>query len=240
MHLLIATVQQWDIDVAVVCEPNIKICRKNWSFDTGRTVAIKTFGNRVHSIRTGGGEGYVWLETSECLVIGAYFSPNGDIQDLDALLYDIGKTARDAKRPTILAGDLNAKSPLWGSRDVNARGTSVAEWMLSSGMEIANVGDSPTFERRGSSSVIDVTLTSQNISGRLTGWKVHTDIENLSDHHYITFSLSASDRQKKDQEDHRKNQQLKKSWKIDDDALEAVEAEMSRAHFGESTDDPGK
>ena len=176
----------------------------------------------------------------ECTVIGTYFSPNGDTKDLETLLHDIGKTARDSKEPVILAGDLNAKSPLWGSRVVNERGTVLAEWVVGSGMIVANEGNSPTFERGGSSSVIDITLASEVIIDRLTEWKVHLDIENLSDHHYITFSLATSDKTRRDQEEHQKSDRLRKSWRVDKEALEAVEAEMKMADFDGSTDDPGK
>ena len=240
MDLLIATAQQWDIDVAIICEPNIRYCRDKWPLDNDQTVAIRPFGGRIHPSRVGKGNGYVWLETSECLTIGAYFSPNREIEHLRSLLHDIKITIRGTRKPVILAGDLNAKSPMWGSRIENDRGTMVAEWLVGSGLSVANEGDMPTFERNGSSSVIDITLVTQSIAGRLSGWEVQTDIENLSDHHYITFSLEPPERARKDQADHREREQGRRSWKIDDAALEAVEAEMTKTCFDESLDDPKK
>jgi hypothetical protein len=240
MDLLVATAQQWDIDVVVICEPNIRYCKNKWSLDKDQTVAIRVLGNQVHPTRTGRGNGYVWFESSQCLVIGAYFSPNRELEHLKTLLYDIGETTRRIRKPTILAGDLNSKSPLWGSRVENGRGALVAEWLVGSGMQVVNNGDSPTFQRGASSSVIDITLVSQNTVDRLTGWRVHTEIENLSDHHYITYSLEPSEKAKEDWACRNNNGPGRKSWKIDDEALDAVEAEMSLTCFEESEGDPGK
>jgi Reverse transcriptase (RNA-dependent DNA polymerase)/Endonuclease-reverse transcriptase len=178
------------------------------------------------------------METNECMIIGVYFSPNRGIVHLKSLMHDIGMVARSTRKPVIVAGDLNAKSPLWGSRAENERGTLVAEWLLGSGMSIANKGDTPTFEKGGRSSVIDITLTSPSIADRMTGWVVRTDIENLSDHHYITFNLESSARKIADHRE--KNDRGKKSWKIDEDALKAVAAEMKSTCFEESINDPAR
>jgi hypothetical protein len=106
-----------------------------------------------------------------------------------------------------MAGDFNAKSPLWGSRVENERGT-------------------------------DITLTSPGIGDRLTGWKVLTEIENLRDHHYITFGLAASHRAAPVAAHQQGGGRIR--WKVDEEALKAVEAEMAVARFDGAIDDPAK
>lgn len=56
-------------------------------------------------------------------------------------------------------------------------------------MQACNVGQSPTFERGSSRSHIDVTFSSSNLRNKINNWRI-LDIESLSLHRYISFSLS--------------------------------------------------
>ncbi|KAG8290744.1 hypothetical protein J6590_076433 [Homalodisca vitripennis] len=61
------------------------------------------------------------------------------------------------------------------------------DWIAEHNLVIHNVG-SPTFRRNDSMSYIDLTLTTEDIAGKVVKWKVLEE-ENLSDHAYISFEL---------------------------------------------------
>jgi len=90
----------------------------------------------------------------------------------------------------IVAGDFNAHSVAGGDRSNDFRGKDLYTLADFLGLTIANVGREPTFFMGERESIVDVTLVSEATSGRLRQWRVQTDVENLSDHHYITFSYS--------------------------------------------------
>lgn len=61
------------------------------------------------------------------------------------------------KEEFIIAGDMNGKSPHWGSPISDARGECITDWFA--GMDIVeiNTGVIPTFQRGDSYSFIDIT-----------------------------------------------------------------------------------
>ena len=84
--------------------------------------------------------------------------------------------------------DSNAHSSLWGSHDVNKRGEELEEFIFEKGLFVHNIGNSPTWEARGLSSIIDITI-SLNIGDDINSWQV---IETaLSDHNMISFVLDS-------------------------------------------------
>lgn len=62
---------------------------------------------------------------------------------------------------------------------------------------VVNVGDKPTFSRGNAESIIDLTLVSQQVARRISGWKVLAK-ESLSDHSYIIFHLEGNVAQRVD------------------------------------------
>lgn len=93
-----------------------------------------------------------------------------------------------ARKKTIICGDFNCRSSVWGSSNTNRKGTILAEWMAEQGMALANVGNRPTCVRPQGSSIVDLTWTSQDLAGRIHNWRV-LDGENMSDHRYVFFHL---------------------------------------------------
>eukprot|EP00095_Tigriopus_kingsejongensis_P009619 maker-scaffold328_size205007-snap-gene-0.20 protein:Tk09619 transcript:maker-scaffold328_size205007-snap-gene-0.20-mRNA-1 annotation:"histone h3-like" len=83
--------------------------------------------------------------------------------------------------------DSNSHSSIWGP-DTNKRGEILEEWILSNGLEVANVGKRPTFQTIRASSCIDVTLNSPEIA--IIDWKVNDFV--ASDHQMITFEVEGS------------------------------------------------
>ena len=178
-------------DVLVLSEPNKAIstdrgyiCDK----DVDTAVIIRTNCDKTSVISVYRSNGFVCVEFGICLVISCYVSPNVDDKRLEGVLYDMQHQIKNGK-PTIIAGDLNAKSSLWGSPIENARGRLVADWLAQNVMVVINTGDEPTFVRRGSQSFLDITFCNQKFCGQVEGWTVLTT-ENLSDHRTITYTVN--------------------------------------------------
>ena len=91
--------------------------------------------------------------------------------------------------PLIAGSDANAHHIIWGSSDINVRGSELIKYLSSSNLHILNVGNRPTFERFGREEVLDITLCS--ISHELSNWQVLDEVEpSLSDHKFIFFEHS--------------------------------------------------
>ncbi|XP_035206165.1 uncharacterized protein LOC118181196 [Stegodyphus dumicola] len=92
---------------------------------------------------------------------------------------------------TIITGDFNAKSLLWGSHNTDTRGLKVCEFIASTGLSIVNeIGDTPTFAGVSGNSWIDLTLIIKRLRIRIDNSKV-TDEANNSDHNNIYFDVSS-------------------------------------------------
>ena len=177
-----------DCDVLVLSEPNKKLClEKNYicDFNLDTAVRIITDCDNNSVIDVYRSRGFVCVEFSVCVVVSSYVSPNVDMACLEGVLFDMQQHVRRDK-PTIIAGNLNAKSALWGSPVEDGRGRLVADWLAQNGLVVANVGSVPTFVRRNSSSFLDVTFCTIKAADKISNWRVHTS-ENMSDHRTITF-----------------------------------------------------
>lgn len=95
--------------------------------------------------------------------------------------------AKSQKR-VIVAGDFNAKSPIWGSSVPNNRGEVLLVWMAALGLTIHNVGNEPTCVRHNGYSHIDITLSNERAADEISEWEV-LGVETLSDHRCISFRL---------------------------------------------------
>lgn len=91
--------------------------------------------------------------------------------------------------PLIVGSDANAHHIIWGSSDINLRGSSLMEYLSSTDLGLLNIGNRPTFMVSNREEVLDITLCSNRISHELTNWHV-SDEESLSDHRYIFFEHS--------------------------------------------------
>lgn len=88
--------------------------------------------------------------------------------------------------PLIVSSDANAHHIIWGSSDINPRGSSLMEYLSSTNLAILNTGNRPTFMVSSREEVLDITLCTNRISHELDNWHV-SDEESLSDHRYIFF-----------------------------------------------------
>ena len=125
------------------------------------------------------------------LLASVYIEPDVDANNtlvkLTKLVFDnIGV-------PIIIGGDMNANHQDWGCLDADERGDSIAALAASYQLSVCNSGSDPTYEEIRSgvhmSSIVDVTLASDNTVQFVRDWKVRTDVCVLSDHHAIEFCV---------------------------------------------------
>lgn len=138
------------------------------------------------------------LSTRSCLVIHAsferfslhignvYTSPDSD---LPVFLDHLQRVCLLLPR-LLLAGDFNAKSPLWHSRITDPRGRLVLDFLAACSLHSCNAPAPITtyLNPRGEGDNIDLTLCSMPISACLKSWTVAE--WSLSDHRAISFDLS--------------------------------------------------
>ena len=70
----------------------------------------------------------------------------------------------------------------------DSRGEVITEWAAEHDLVVKNVGDKRSFERKGYGSILDLIITTVDISKRFDGWKF-SDKESLSDHRYVMFNV---------------------------------------------------
>lgn len=78
-----------------------------------------------------------------------------------------------------------------GTPDATSR--VVTEWMAENDLVIANWRNNPTFRRREQTSIIDLTMATNDMRPRISDWHV-SDEESLSDHNYILFNICSDGR----------------------------------------------
>lgn len=123
-------------------------------------------------------KGGVLIVSNACVTPGVALGPMLQIWE------DILNTRKTAK--CIFAGDINAKSSVWGGDTTCSRGEEVLDFVLANGLTIANESSKlPTFETSNGCSWIDLTITK---NFEVSNWDVDPE-ESLSDHRYIKYDI---------------------------------------------------
>ena len=109
-------------------------------------------------------------------ICNIYISPTAII---DTLLLD--SLIEQLREPYLLLGDFNAKHELWGERNADARGRSIADWVIDNNISMLNDG-SPTHYHIQNNSLhaVDLSLCSPRVLPTLH-WGVMGDLYG-SDH----------------------------------------------------------
>lgn len=194
--LAYAVFREWDIDLMIVAEPNRAITGKHpWLSDKEADVAVLTArGVGVSGVVAG--KGHICLSLPTFDLHAVYISPNIPMADFEHAVDNIMRQVRSNGREVIVAGDINAKSPMWGSPIMDKRGRYWAEWAESLDMVAQNHGNTPTFVRGNSASHIDVTFATEALAAKVSKWRV-LQLENLSLHRYIRFAVNTGPGAKK-------------------------------------------
>ena len=119
-------------------------------------------------------------------IASAYFPGDAEAgpppREMDGLIQHCLRT----RTPLLLGCDANAHHTVWGSTDINSRGRDLLEYLVGTDLEILNRGNNPTFRTQNRKEVLDLTLCSEALIGKVTGWKVSEE-ESLSDHRHVVF-----------------------------------------------------
>lgn len=191
--LLVHSMKEWSIAIAIVAEPYSVPTRDNWTGDREGTVAIVTeaaagFPPVERVIK---GRGCAAVLAGGIAYIGVYFSPNKSLADFETWLSEVESLVHQCRPHEVLvAGDFNAKSAMWRSPVVNARAEPVEEWATATGLLLLNQGAVHTCVRQRGSSIVDLTFASPALARRVQDWEVLEGVETLSDHRYIRLVLS--------------------------------------------------
>lgn len=111
-----------------------------------------------------------------------------EIDDLERTLAQFADEIRTHNEKAIIAEDFNAKSPQWGMDLTDRRDYVMTKWIVTNNLVIVNHGESPPFKRRDYTSILDLTISTENLKQSITEWKVMED-ESLSDHNYIFIRI---------------------------------------------------
>ncbi|KAG8238577.1 hypothetical protein J437_LFUL018406 [Ladona fulva] len=112
--------------------------------------------------------------------------PNRELEDL----VNFCKT----KRWDLVGCDSISHHSVSGSSDVNPRGGSILEYLMTIELQLLNRVSQPTFMNNVREEVIDITLCTSNIGHKIKGWRVSGETS-LSDHYHILFTQSEEARQ---------------------------------------------
>lgn len=161
----------------------------NWDSDQRHDAAILI---NPSATRHGTGAGYVWTECGTFVLYCCYISPNVDLSEFNRFIDGLGESVRDQGGETIIVGDFNAWSTVWGSRTTNHRGNVILDWIASDNLTLLNDG-SPNFRRGNVQCCIDLTICSPGIATLISEWCVLPDAESLtfSDHLHIMFKVDS-------------------------------------------------
>ena len=93
---------------------------------------------------------------------------------------------------SILCGDFNAHHSLWNSAvQQQIRGDVLVDWFRANNCDIVNQPDISTYNHRQGSgtSILDLTLATQDIFDRVVDWAVDDNAHTGSDHEVVRFTL---------------------------------------------------
>ncbi|XP_075236525.1 uncharacterized protein LOC142333388 [Lycorma delicatula] len=145
-------------DLLIITEPNkYLVARSGWMVDTNGDVAIMDVSGRIAWRLTSRSGGMLAVESDSTLAIGAYVSPNCDINEFTRRLDIIQGVVNNARKKVIILGDFNSKAIAAGSAYTNRRGEILTDMMRAISCLCVNDG-TPTYEARGHSSVLDLTI----------------------------------------------------------------------------------
>lgn len=177
-------------DVAIICEQYSAKTTGLWVEDDTATAGIwiPPTSKAKHK-GYGKGNCYVWVQLEDVTIISCYLTPSDRIADFGEKLVNIEDKIREIGGKFIVAGDFNARGIEWGMSTTNSRGRKILDMAARVGLNIANVGNVPTFRRPGCEGTIpDITLVSEDSANKVKNWRVLEEYTG-SDHQYISYTL---------------------------------------------------
>lgn len=176
-------------DIVIISEQYARIENEMWYQDVSgkASVYVRNPLITINNIEENN-EGFVVIHTKGVRIYSCYYSPNMDFIEFQTRIAKLEENVKAGSTPVLIGGDFNSKSPEWHSPITDKRGIAVSEMIASLNLIVLNRGNSPTFRRGDSSSIIDITTASVSIAAKTSQWEVLED-ETLSDHQYIMMNI---------------------------------------------------
>lgn len=103
------------------------------------------------------------------VVCSVYMDGN---EDIPLKLNEVLNYCNDQDLEIIIGTDSNAHHTIWGDKKIDVRGEMVMDFLVNQDLEIMNRGNTPTFIRGNSETVIDLTLAKGTIMEQISNWRV--------------------------------------------------------------------
>jgi hypothetical protein len=123
------------------------------------------------------------------LLLASVYMPYDEEEPPPIPVKNLVTEARKKGRQLVLGCDANGHHTQWGSKDINERGESILDFILTNNLTICNRGNVPTFVNRIREEVIDLTLTMGEGEMVIEDWRVSLD-RSFSDHRRILFRIN--------------------------------------------------
>ncbi|XP_044754969.1 uncharacterized protein LOC123313924 [Coccinella septempunctata] len=135
------------VDLMFISEPNRKICSKEcWFMDKRGDVAVKVCSRTIELEGIKLYNGYICVSLPKLKIYATYIPPNVTMQRFKESADAVFEKAAQQPQASIILGDLNSKSEIWGSPRADLRGEHIEGWLSQLRWGAANSGKH-TFER---------------------------------------------------------------------------------------------
>lgn len=119
-----------NIDLMIVSEPNKKMSlNQGWPTDKKRDIAIVVLNKNLEIDEINKKNGYVYIKLYGVHIFATYISPNIALEEFKERIDEVFEAATSRPNNSIIVGDVNSKSPLWGSPTSDARGEYMENWL---------------------------------------------------------------------------------------------------------------
>lgn len=178
------------ISIAIIAEPPFVADNTHWLSSTNQLAAIYWRPNISVTPRLiARSRGVIAVKLGEISVVSCYISPNVPRGEFLEFVDELSDVLNLTMNKTLVGGDFNAKSVMWGSTYSNERGNTIEDWAAEQDLRLLNTGAEPTCLRAQGTSIVDLSWATPNLAQMVTKWEV-LDITTLSDHAYIKIEIA--------------------------------------------------
>ncbi|XP_070524002.1 uncharacterized protein [Cardiocondyla obscurior] len=188
--ILLRYIKKFDYDIVFATEMPRKPKLSGWYSNDLKTSFIYVDSNKLRPAPqvVCKSNFVIAVKIGKLYVASVYISPNCERRDFDNLILDLDNVYNLSEgRNLLLTGDFNARSIEWDIK-TNWRGKLLYNWCLDKNMNILNNLDF-TCNRYQGSSVVDLTMCTDDVTECVFEWKVLKEEENLSDHDWISWKF---------------------------------------------------
>ena len=182
--LLTQMVREKKVDVVIIADQYRNLDGLPWKTDAKGSAAIWACGTYLfQEVMKDPEDNFVRVKISG--IYSCYMSPSMPQEDFERVP---DRHVDDAKNrsPVAIAGDFNAWTVEWGSKEMKKRGQALLEPFSLLDLTLLNYGMIPTFVRGEASSMIHLRFVSSGLAKGNNCWDV-SEIYTQSDHRAITW-----------------------------------------------------